>query len=76
MFQEHSKHFFQLIPEKVAAICARFGGYPTDYMRSHDWGHLVYDSSLAIQLNQMDQEKEKQMFNSINPGGGRGGKNR
>ena len=74
MLAERCTGFFRLIPDRVATICARFGGYPTDYMNNHDWADMFFDYQLAIQLNQIDQNKEEIKFqNMFN--GGKNGKN-
>ncbi|MHA1379309.1 MAG: hypothetical protein ACTSRG_13075 [Candidatus Helarchaeota archaeon] len=41
----------------MTTVVARFGGYPSDYLKNHDWGELFLDYKLAKWMN--DREKEE-----------------
>lgn len=67
MYEEYCTAFFQLIPEQIGTVCARFGGCPSDYESNHDFIDLNYDYFIAMELNRIDQQKEETFRASITP---------
>ena len=49
----------------VATICARFGGYPSEYYTSHDWSQCSLDYETATVLNEIDQKKEEEQYKAL-----------
>lgn len=50
---------------RVATACARFQGYPSDYMSKHTWSDLTLDYEAATALNEYDQEIENQKYAAL-----------
>lgn len=50
---------------RVATVCARFQGYPSDYMAKHGWTDLTLDYEAATVLNEIDQELENQKYSAL-----------
>lgn len=46
-------------------MTARFGGYPSDYIESHDWNDLSLDYEAATVLNDIDQKKEEAKYKAM-----------
>ena len=51
--------FFQLTLAYVTTVVARFGGYPSDYVKNHDWGDLMTDYKIARWMNKKEKEAIK-----------------
>ena len=49
----------------AAEICSLFGGYPSDYLKTHKIGELHFDHSLFIKLSEGEQQSFSEFQNNI-----------
>lgn len=49
----------------AATVTARFGGYPSDYIKNHDWSDLLCDYHTANELNKIDQKKKENEYRAM-----------